>query len=266
MLCDLSARGLAPRTVRYAHAVLRSALDQARRWKLLDENPAVDMPLPRVAKPEIRVLTVKEARRFAAACLGEPHGLALVVALSAGLRPSEYLALRVCDFDPARGTVTITRTIERTRGSWTFAETKRQRSRRTVVLPCEVAKLLSVHIESRQMNTDRLLFENRKRGPLHESNLVQRAFKPLLRRLGLPNIRLYDLRHTFATLALTSGVPALLVSRQLGHASVAFTLDTYGHVLEETFGMAANCLEELLFEPRKKSPAAVKKVAKRRSA
>ncbi|PWU11223.1 MAG: hypothetical protein C5B51_02990, partial [Terriglobia bacterium] len=95
-------------------------------------------------------------------------------------------------------------------------ETKRPRSRRSVAVPAEVARLLADRIASQYLQVGRLLFESRTHGPIHERNLVQRLFRPLLELGGLPRIRLYDLRHTFATLALREGVPARLVSEQLG--------------------------------------------------
>jgi integrase len=75
---------------------------------------------------------------------------------------------------------------------------------------------------------------------------VRRYFKPLLRKAGLPNIRLYDLRHTAATLALAAGVSPKIISEQLGHASVAFTLDVYSHVLPHMQEAAALKVETLL--------------------
>jgi integrase len=249
LLSGMTTRGLSARTVCYTHAVLRSALDQARRWKLIDENPALEMPLPRTERREIRVLGATEAQKLAALCRNDKQGIVFLVALSTGLRPSEYLALRRGDFDPERSTLTVVRTVERTQGQWKFAETKRPRSRRTVMLPAEVADLLKEHILSNSLTSDHLLFENSARGPIHERNLVQRWFKPLLRRAALPDIRLYDLRHTFATLALREGVPARLVSEQLGHASVAFTLEVYGHLLEESRAVSATRLSEVLFPP-----------------
>jgi integrase len=71
----------------------------------------------------------------------------------------------------------------------------------------------------------------------------------------LPRIRLYDLRHTAATLALAAGVPAKVVSEQLGHASVAFTLDTYSHVLPHMQDAAAAQVEALLLKGPKKKRA-----------
>jgi len=83
-------------------------------------------------------------------------------------------------------------------------------------------------------------------GPIREARFVRRHFKPLLRSSVLPNIRLYDLRHTAATLGLAAGVSPKIVSEQLGHASVAFTLEVYSHVLPHVQEAAANKVEALL--------------------
>jgi integrase len=100
---------------------------------------------------------------------------------------------------------------------------------------------------------------NTNGNPLNERNLVQRNFQVILERAQLPRIRLYDLRHTAATLALGAGVPAKVVSEQLGHASVAFTLDTYSHVLPHMQEAAAAQVEALLFESAPKKRAARKR-------
>jgi integrase len=91
-----------------------------------------------------------------------------------------------------------------------------------------------------------LIFTTVHGDPINEEYLVKKYFKPLLREAGLPNIRLYDLRHTSATLALTVGVAPKVVSAQLGHASAAFTLDTYSHVLPHMQDEAAAKVEAVL--------------------
>ena len=78
------------------------------------------------------------------------------------------------------------------------------------------------------------------------NGLVYNHFKPILKRAGVPNIRLYDLRHTAATLALTVGVSPKVVSEQLGHTSAAFTLDVYSHVLPHMRDDAAAKVEAAL--------------------
>jgi integrase len=91
-----------------------------------------------------------------------------------------------------------------------------------------------------------LAFTSNLGGPIHESKFVGRHFKPLLRLAGLPNIHLYDLRHTAATLALSAGVSPKIVSEQLGHASAAFTLEVYSHVLPHMQDTAVMKVESLL--------------------
>jgi len=80
------------------------------------------------------------------------------------------------------------------------------------------------------------------------NSLAYKHFKPILKRAGLPAIRLYDLRHTAATLALTVVVSPKVVSEQLGHASAAFTLDVYSHVLPHIQDDAAAKVEAALMD------------------
>jgi integrase len=91
----------------------------------------------------------------------------------------------------------------------------------------------------------RQIFKTRFGRPIN-SDYLAREFKRILREAGLPQMRLYDLRHTAATLALAAGVPAKVVSEQLGHASSAFTLDCYSHVLPHMQSEAAIRVEALL--------------------
>jgi len=91
-----------------------------------------------------------------------------------------------------------------------------------------------------------LVFKTMSGDPINADRLAKH-FKSLLRLAGLPIIRLYDLRHTAATIALPAGVPPKVLSEQLGHASAAFTLDTYAHVLPHMQDEAAAKCERLLF-------------------
>jgi integrase len=181
------------------------------------------------------------------------------------MRPSEYLALKWPDVSFSKGTVSIARTLEPIKGGgWRFADTKRARSRRLVKLQASVLKLLADYRDTPARERDPgngdvaadLIFVNSNGNPLNERNLVQRNFQVILDRAKLPRIRLYDLRHTAATLALGAGVPAKVVSEQLGHASVAFTLDTYSHVLPHMQEAAAAQVEALLFGPAPKKHVA----------
>jgi integrase len=104
---DLQMRSLSARSIRYTHAVLRSALKQATRWSLILTNPADSVDLPRQERRQIGVLTVEQARTFIRAIAGHQYGHLFAVALTTGMRPSEYLGLTWNDLDLDRGTVSV---------------------------------------------------------------------------------------------------------------------------------------------------------------
>ncbi len=245
---EMHASGLSPRTVQYAHAVLHAALEQAVCWRLIQKNPARGVALPKATQREMRVLNPDEARRFLDHALATRYGVLFALALTTGLRPSEYLALRWTDIDWEKKTVTVVRTLVKGRG-WSFSATKRPSSRRQVKLESWVASQLRqlYALDTASPNSDAApqIFKTRCGRPMN-SDYLAREFKRLLSEAGLPRMRLYDLRHTAATLALAAGVPAKVVSEQLGHASSAFTLDVYAHVLPHMQSEAAIRVATLL--------------------
>jgi integrase len=82
--------------------------------------------------------------------------------------------------------------------------------------------------------------------PLDAQNVVNRGFKPLLKRAGLPDIRWHDLRHTCATLLLSRGVHPKYVQQLLGHASIQLTLDRYSHWMPSMGKHTARAMEDAL--------------------
>ena len=249
----LVERGLSARTVRYTHSVLRSSMRQAIRWRLLAEDPTDGAQLPRQQRRELQVLTVEQSRLFLEGALRTLYGPVFAVALTTAARPSEYLALKWQDINWERGTASIVRTLERVSGGWRFAETKRLRSRRVIKLQEWVLELLEDLRAERKPRASRsswpgaseLIFTTPSGRPIDSDNLAKR-FKSILEQAGLPLIRLYDLRHTGATLALAAGVPPKVISEQLGHASAAFTLDIYSHMLPHMQEEAAAKVEAVL--------------------
>jgi integrase len=250
---QLVERGLSARTIRYTHSVLRSSMRQAIRWRLLAEDPTNGAQLPRQRRHELQVLTAEQSRVFLETAMKTPYGPAFAVALTTAARPSEYLALQWQDINWERGSVSIARTLERVSGGWRFAETKRARSRRVIKLQEWVLELLQDLCAERRpepagsswSGASDLVFTTPSGQPI-DSDKLARRFKSILEQAGLPGIRLYDLRHTGATLALSAGVPPKVVSEQLGHASAAFTLDIYSHVLPHMQEEAALKVEAVL--------------------
>ncbi len=253
----MTEKGLSPRTVRYTHAVLRNALNQAIKWDKLYRNPAERVELPKQKKEEMKVLTPEEAARFMDATVFSPHKALFSLLLSSGMRPGEALGLKWSDVDLKKKKIHVQRALSRTKGAWHLEEPKTPQSRRTIPIPPEVIEDLKEHKKEQAAQklkapegtyTDYgLVFSTKTGEPLDHHNIVVRHFKPLLKDAGLPDIRLYDLRHTCATLLLMAGEHSKVVSERLGHASVTLTLDTYSHVLPDMQEKATEKLTTMLF-------------------
>lgn len=228
MLATLSSRDLSPTTVRTAYAVLRTALGHALRQGKVIRNVALLTDPPRRHGREIHPFTREHARALIDGARGDAREALYVTALGTGLRQGELLALRWQDIDLGRGELTVRHSLQRFTRE--LAETKTERSRRTLRLPASVTATLAAHKERQAVvPVSGLVFCTAAGEPLHSVN-VTRSLHRLLRRLGLPQKRFHDLRHTFATLAIEAGEDIAVVSRALGHSSVAITADIYMHV------------------------------------
>lgn len=253
---EMQARGLSARVVRHTHSVLHNALKQAVKWYMIGRNPSDLVELPKVPHMERRVLSPDEAVEFLKAADVMPHGLLFEFALLTGMRPEEYLALQWSDIDFERSTAQVRRALVRHKKSWSFEEPKTARSRRTVFLPSQLIAKLTAH--KRRQSEARLklgtawqafdlVFCSETGAPHSIPNMTYRYFRPILTKAKLPRIRLYDLRHSCATLLLIAEENPKVVSERLGHSTVVLTLDTYSHVLPTMQQKATAKLETMLY-------------------
>lgn len=244
MYGDMLSRGLSARTVRLTHAVLGNAFKQAVKWRLLPLNPADAVDLPKQEHQEMMALTEEEAGRYLAAATGTRYHVLLALLLTTGLRPSEALALRWPDVDLPGMRLVVRRKATKVEGEWKYGRTKTAKSRRTVDLPAGTVALLAEHPRYSEV-----VFDNGDGVPPGQRGIVK-EHKGILKAAGLPSeVRLYDLRHTHATLLLTAGVHPKIVSERLGHSGIAITLDTYSHVLPGMQKETAAKLDQMLFKP-----------------
>jgi integrase len=246
-------RGLSPRTVQYTHAVLHRALRQAVRWGLVPRNVSEDVDRPRLRREEIRPLNRHQARHLlnTAGESGDRFEALYVLALHTGMRPGELLGLKWEDVNFDEGGLQLNRAL----AGKNLTAPKTKRSRRRIDLSTASIAALKAHrkrqLEERMQKAGLwrdhgLVFPSTVGTPLFHRNVV-RAFKDLLKRAGLPqSTRLYDLRHTCATLLLGSNVHPKYVQELLGHASIALTLDTYSHVLKGMDGGIGGAMDEAL--------------------
>ena len=212
------------------HAMLHRCLKDAEAAHVIARNPTDGAAVPKANHRPKQILTKEQMETFLAAVeRNEIWRDFFYTELTTGLRRGEICGLMWQDFDEAHGTLTVRRTIHAERGGrLTAGETKTGAGKRIITLPPSTAQLLS---ERRKQTYSEWIFPDplRPERPTRPDAAYVRM-KELLKKAGLPSIRFHDLRHTFATHALASGVDAKTLSGILGHTQASFTLDTYTHV------------------------------------
>ncbi|MFD9486685.1 tyrosine-type recombinase/integrase [Streptomyces sp. NPDC059991] len=251
-------KSLSPLTLAYIHSVLKSALEHAVREEEIPRNVARNVrtgtPRPRRFEP----LTVDEARIFLSAAQGHRLQALFELALRTGLRKGELLGLRWEDLDLDAGTVSIRRTLQRTRtGGLTTLPTKTLSSERRIALPTPCLRSLRAHRDQQAQEREKAggswkesgqVFTRPDGHPIEPATLT-RHFKALLRRTGLRQIRFHDLRHSTATLLLEQGVELIVIKEILGHAHIGVTATVYAHVRLRLQRQAIDVLGDALRGP-----------------
>ena len=233
-------------TVRRLHGVFHMAMDAAVRAHLIPKNPTEGVTLPKKETVPKQVLNDAQLERFMKEVQNDPiwHDF-FYTELTTGLRQGEICGLMWSDFDEAHGTLSVRRTLHIQKGGRLVAgETKTGTGKRTITLPPSTAGLLA---QRKKSSYSQWIFPNplRPEQPANP-NAAYNHLKTLLKRAGLPSIRFHDLRHTFATHALASGVDAKTLSGILGHTQASFTLDTYTHVTGDMQRQAAQVMDTFM--------------------
>ena len=221
---------LSANTVRRIHTMLHRAMADAVRAHVIPRNPADGVTLPKVDRTAKRVLTDKELDDFMATIKADPlwHDF-FYTELTTGLRRGEICGLMWSDFDEHSGALNVSRTLHKEKGGRLVAgDTKTYAGTRKIVLPPSTAELLRAR-EKKSFSPWIFHDPLRPEAPINPDS-AYRQLKKLLADAGLPNIPFHNLRHTFATRALASGVDAKTLSGILGHTDASFTLNTYTHV------------------------------------
>lgn len=231
-----------PTVVRRAHAALAQMLDTAVRDRRLTVNPARGIELPRVRTSAHRYLSHLEVK--AVADHAGDHSTLVYVLAYGGLRWGEAVALRVGDIDGAR--IRIDRAVVPTKSGWSEG-TPKTHERRTLYVPAFVEKMLSTQAEGRGPGD--LLFPAQRGEYLRSPGRVRSAgarrlwWQAAIEAAGLEYLRIHDLRHTAASLAVQSGAHVKAVQRMLGHRSAAMTLDKYADLWDSDLDAVAGSLD-----------------------
>ena len=245
---------LSPRTVHHHHRVLSQALKYAVRQGYLGRNPAEMVDLPSPHKKAMCTLTPSEVEVLLKSATGNYYYPVTYTAVSTGLRQAELLGLRWRDIDLDMLSISVSQVLYKRRGICQFKEPKTSHSRRRVAMTPKLALFLRAYKAEREwlyrelgkeLTLDDLVFTSVELKPIDPCVLTH-AFKRMTGQVGLKGVRFHDLRHTFASLMLLRGAKPKVISEALGHASVAFTMDTYSHIIEGMQEDAMALLDEVL--------------------
>jgi integrase len=221
LIADRLAAGLSPASVGRIVTTLRIALNQAVRDRSIPDNPAAAVRLPRVQREPIRAATADDFSRIREAVRGDQLEALYVLLMGTGMRCGEACDLDWRDVDLDGGTVFIRRG-------------KTSRSVRTINLSASVVLALRAHrAKAPRVGPNEPVFLGPRAGERLRTWTVSHAFPRLLERHGLPRMRVHDLRHGFATRAISRGASLRTVADILGHARPSQTTDTYAHVVPE---------------------------------
>jgi integrase len=251
--------GLAPKTVQNVHRMLHRAMRDAVKWDLLPRNYAEDAQPPRAPRPRPTIWTPAQIRTFVEQVRDDRFLALWMLAATTGLRRGELAGLRRSDidFDHARVIPSSPRVVVAGRAS--DSETKTEAGRRWLAVDTRTLAALRNYVEiweeeRRLLGQDSpLLFVWPDGRPLHPDTITA-LFHKHCAAAGLPRIRLHDLRHSYATAALKAGVSPKVISERLGHATAAFTLQTYTHVIPGMDELAADTVARLILETGAEEP------------
>lgn len=255
--------GLSAKTVRYIHTILHKALADAVDAGFVATNVAerAKPPRPRAAAPtELRYWTPEELRSFLDLIAGQRMEAAWHVAAMTGMRRGEVLGLRWRDIDLDAARIHVRQALVSVAYKLIMSTPKTHQAR---VIDLDAGTVEQLHRHRFRQLAERskwgdeyddadLVFCKENGTPLHPQTFTQ-AFERLVTRSGLPKIRLHDLRHTHATIALRAGVPVKVISERLGHETPAFTMTQYAHVIPGMQAVAARDIAELVHDRNERS-------------
>jgi integrase len=232
--------GLSALTVRHAHRLLGKALREAQRFDLVVRDPTIGERPPKVVREEVVILTGDEARAIVTKLVDNPIYPKAIVALFTGLRRSELLALKWSYIDLDRKTLRVVEALEETAAGLRFKTPKSRAGKREITLPDIVVAVLRDHrkrqseqrmkLGAGRLPADALVFSRLDGGPL-SPNALSKEWAKAAASIGV-KATLHAARHTHVSFLIDAGINVVKISRRVGHADIATTLNVYAHLFD----------------------------------
>ena len=247
------AAPLSAKSIKNIHGVLHKALQQAVLLNYIRYNPTTACVLPKIVKKEIHPLTDQQTAQLLNLLKGSKYEIPLTVDLFTGLREGEPLGLMWDCVDFEKGTILVNKQLRRSQrkgGTYYFSPPKNNKSRTITPAPYVMKLLQAQRVQQARQRLmagpawedSGLVFTN-EFGRYVSYRAIFDSFKRIVKRIGLPDARIHDLRHTYAVNCIRAGDDIKTVQSNLGHATAAFTLDVYGHFTDDMRSVSAQRME-----------------------
>ena len=239
VLGALKRKGLAESTVKNYMAVFSAALNQARKSKLIHDNPAADVALAGTPKKEFHIVDRQQLPAFFEAAKATRCPAELQFMILTGLRLGEVAGLRWIDVDLDAGTVNVRQQLRPKNKKMQRFTLPKYKKTRLIHVPPQVVAILK---DQRKRQAEQrlaagknwieddlsagLVFRQR-RGQVHGGHTISRAVTAAGVAIGIPELHPHDLRHSYAVAALRAGADVKTVQHNLGHKTAKMTLDVY---------------------------------------
>jgi len=249
--------GLSAMTIHHVHSCLHKACKDAVRWGHISRNPldAADPPRKKGdGAREMQTWSKEQLKAFLETVAEERLSPLWHLVAMTGMRRGEAIGLRWSDVDLENGRLSVRRALIPINREVVVSEPKTAKGRRVIaldlgtveVLKGQAARQLDEQASAEDWLETGLVFTAAS-GAALDPESVSRYWRQAVKQSLLPQIRLHDLRHTHATLALQAGIHPKVVSERLGHATISITLDTYSHAIPAMQEEAAALIAELVF-------------------
>ncbi|PEE73590.1 site-specific integrase [Priestia megaterium] len=243
-------------TIHLIYRIISASLKKAKIIKLLKDNPASGITLPKIRKKEMSVWSLEQVNYF----INESKKtkrltrcyIGFLIALLTGMRQGEIMGLRWKDIDMESQIIYIRQTL--TQNAKIKYGAKNDSSIRSIHISNKLISELKVHrkrvlaeklLLGQDYNDFDLVICTQSGKPMIPRNF-RKEFYNLTEKISLPKIRFHDLRHTHATILIQQNVNVKLISERLGHAEIGTTLDTYSHVLPNMQKTVSDELDKII--------------------
>lgn len=229
-------------TIIYIHRIIHRALNQAMKWDLIVRNVSDNVELPKKIKYQATILNSTQVAKLINVTKNTYIYIPVMIAISTGMRRGEILGLTWNNIDLKNFTLDVVQAVYPTKNGLTVLLPKTKTSIRKITIPPTLVKILTEY--KKKSNSDYVC--SLEDGTLISPSSLNHKFKQILKDNNLPSIRFHDLRHSHASLLLSQGVQAKVISERLGHSNINITMDLYSHIYEATNIEVANNFDKFL--------------------